>query len=226
MTIPYRRLDIASDIPEFVAKISARNHFALAESLALSGTSARDNSHAQGVGSKLRHNLHWVNDIPLALAHLLIAFIVDHAMQIDVLERYFVGAVETKHYHTPHPLIEDVKARFHHARGIKAGQRAVLKHFSRNKWPLTTTKPCIKRVFLPYICCAIYNYLCLMDALIKNPIIVIFLVLKRWNWDPPWYLSAQVPITQLIEVLGKYFASSSRGKRDVSSTYGGGCTFG
>ena len=78
------------------------------------------------------------------------------------------------------------------------------KGVSRDIWPLPTTKPGIKGIFLAYICCAIYYDFFLVNARVKDPVVTILLINKGRNWDAPGDLAANIPVTQVFKIFNQH----------------------
>ena len=147
--------------------------------------------------------------------------VIYHAVQVDVFKRYAVSTVKTEHNHTANPCIKDVEAGFHNVIWVEFGQGAVFQRISRNERPLATTKPGIKCIFFPDICCTINNNFLFIDTVIKYPVGGIIGVLKGGNWNSPWNLAAEVPVTKLVEVLTENFPTIGRGKGNLATPNGG-----
>ena len=64
---------------------------------------------AKGIGTILINDGQWVDDIPLAFAHLLPLSIAHQSMDINLLEGNFIHALEAHHHHPGDPEEKDVE---------------------------------------------------------------------------------------------------------------------
>ena len=82
------------------------------------GAGAQD-TDAEGVGAVFGDDFYGVDDVAFTFGHFLTFFIEDEAVEVNVFEGYFAGAVEAEHDHAGDPGEEDVGGGFHDGERIK-----------------------------------------------------------------------------------------------------------
>ena len=135
-------------------------------------------------------------------------------MEVDVFEWDFACCVEAKHDHARYPTVEEVSAGFHETGWVEAAEVAVLEIVCSNEWPLSAREPGVEGVFFTLVGFAVDHNAFFVDVFIEDPVIWVGDVLKGWYWNAPRYLSRQIPVVDIFEILAKDVFSVCREKGD------------
>ena len=82
----------------------------------------REQVVAHGVRAVLVHKRHRVHAVALGLGHAAAVLGQDRGVDVDVVERDLVGAVQRAHDHARDPQGDDVASRDQHLRGVMLGE--------------------------------------------------------------------------------------------------------
>lgn len=107
------RLNEAGNIPELIAEIAAGNDGIFGEGLIHASGATTENAEAEGVGAVFSDHVHRVDNVTLALGHLLAVGVKHETVEIDFAEGNFASDVEAHHDHAGDPSKENVGAGFH-----------------------------------------------------------------------------------------------------------------
>ena len=120
-------------------------------------------------------------------------FVKNHAVQIDIFERYIIGDIQTEHNHAANPLEQEVGASLHNGTGVEFWVRV-----GGDVGPLARTEPGIEGVVVAEIFFAVDGNFGFVYAGVENPIRGIFGVDESRDGDTPRNLARDVPVTNVF----------------------------
>ena len=103
----------------------------------------------QGIEIDAVDEIDRIEDVALALRHLLPFAVADQGVDVDVAKRHVAGELQSHHDHARDPEEDDVPARHEHAGGIEGGElRGLVRPAQRRERPERRGKPGVEHVLV------------------------------------------------------------------------------
>src|SRR5690606_38709113 len=101
-----------ADIPDLVGEVAVCLHTLHREIHIVAGRGAYQEGEAQGISAKIVHDNQRIDHVAICLRYLAPVLITNQAVQVNRIEGYPAGELQSHHDHARHPEDQNVIASF------------------------------------------------------------------------------------------------------------------